>query len=152
MSTVQVIPDFVASHADFQNWAHGRKQLRMEYFHPEMRRNTGLLIADGQPEGGKSNYESENRKPAKGDLVMSQLLRNSPDAVTDEVLDHVDTHFANHFGTLRPFWCAVTRDVALVDRIQQNEPCGRHGMAYILYYFEPVAQMVRGIHPSRSIH
>jgi deoxyribodipyrimidine photolyase-related protein len=104
---------FIASHADFLNWAQGRKQLRMEYFYREMRRKTGLLMKDGQPEGGKWNYDPENRKPAKGDLFMPRPLCFSPDAVTNQVLDLVEARFGDNFGTLRPLWCAVTRDGAL---------------------------------------
>ncbi|MEL6323887.1 MAG: cryptochrome/photolyase family protein [Pseudomonadota bacterium] len=36
---------FVATHAEFDDWAAGRKQLRMEYFYRDMRRKTGLLMA-----------------------------------------------------------------------------------------------------------
>ncbi len=104
---------FLASHSDFQNWAQGRKQLRMEYFYREMRKITGLLMKEGQPEGGKWNYDSENRKPAKGDLLIPHPLRNSTDEVTEEVLDLVASNFGGNFGTLRPFWCAVTREGAL---------------------------------------
>jgi deoxyribodipyrimidine photolyase-related protein len=34
---------FVASHAEFDRWAEGRKALRMEYFYREMRRKTGSV-------------------------------------------------------------------------------------------------------------
>jgi deoxyribodipyrimidine photolyase-related protein len=49
------LPDtrFIASHADFDAWAQGRKQLRMEYFYRDMRRKTGLLMNGDKPEGGK---------------------------------------------------------------------------------------------------
>ena len=104
---------FIASHAMFQDWADGRKQLRMEYFYREMRRKTGLLMAGDQPEGGRWNFDAENRKPAKGDLFMPCPARTEPDATTRAVLDLVETRFANHFGTLRPFWYAVTRAGAL---------------------------------------
>ena len=32
---------FLCSHAEFQTWAEGRKNLRMEFFYREMRRKTG---------------------------------------------------------------------------------------------------------------
>ena len=58
---------FIASHCEFEAWADGRKQLRMEYFYREMRRKTGLLMDGEKPVGGKWNYDSENRKPAKSE-------------------------------------------------------------------------------------
>jgi len=53
---------FVASHAEFEAWAEGRKQLRMEYFYRDMRRKTGLLMDGDGPEGGKWNFDHDNRK------------------------------------------------------------------------------------------
>ncbi len=104
---------FIATHREFEAWADGRKQLRMEYFYREMRRKTGLLMEGDQPEGGKWNFDSENRKPARGDLFMPRPHRVEPDPTTRKVLDMVDTRFEAHFGTLHPFWFAVTREDAL---------------------------------------
>ena len=111
---VNILPDdrFIATHDEFQNWVSGRKQLRMEYFYREMRRKTGLLMEGDQPEGGKWNYDQENRKPASGDLFMPTVKRFEPDEITRDVLRLVDGHFPNHFGELEPFWFAVTADDA----------------------------------------
>ncbi len=98
---------FLASHADFDNWAEGRKQLRMEYFYREMRRRTGLLMEDGKPAGGKWNFDHENRKPARDDLFLPQPLRFEPDATVAEVLELVETRFGQNFGQLRPFGLAT---------------------------------------------
>lgn len=114
-SELDILPDdrFVASHREFRQWADGRKQLRMEYFYREMRRKTGLLMSGDAPEGGKWNYDTENRKPARADLFMPRPKQVAPDDISADVLDLVETHFSDHFGTLRPFWYAVTRDAAL---------------------------------------
>jgi deoxyribodipyrimidine photolyase-related protein len=100
---------FIASHADFEAWAEGRKALRMEYFYRDMRRKTNLLMNGDQPEGGQWNFDHDNRKPAERDLLMPQPLRAEPDAITEDVLALVEARFDNHFGTLRPFWFATTR-------------------------------------------
>ncbi|PRY21878.1 deoxyribodipyrimidine photolyase-related protein [Aliiruegeria haliotis] len=106
---IEMVEDdrFIASHADFENWADGRKQLRMEYFYREMRRRTGLLMEEGAPAGGKWNYDHDNRKPAKDDLFLPQPLRFEPDAVVEEVLDLVESRFGANFGDLRPFGMAT---------------------------------------------
>lgn len=104
---------FLATHDAFQSWAEGRKQLRMEYFYREMRKKTGLLMRDGKPEGGKWNFDAENRKPAKGDLFLPQPYRVPLDEITEQVLDLVEAKFPDNFGELRPFWFAVTREGAL---------------------------------------
>jgi deoxyribodipyrimidine photolyase-related protein len=100
---------FIASHAEFEAWAEGRKALRMEYFYRDMRRKTNLLMNGDQPEGGQWNFDHDNRKPAERDLLMPQPLRAEPDAITEDVLALVEARFDNHFGTLRPFWFATTR-------------------------------------------
>ena len=100
---------FICSAAEFTAWAAGRKQLRMEYFYREMRRKTGLLMDGDEPQGGRWNYDDENRKPAKADLFMPAPLRFKPSAETKEVIDLVGRRFADHFGDLDPFWFAVTR-------------------------------------------
>jgi len=98
---------FIASHKEFEDWAEGRKALRMEYFYREMRRKTGLLMEGNQPAGGKWNYDHDNRKPAPDDVAFSGPLQFTPDAVVEEVLDLVERRFGSHFGDLRPFWFAT---------------------------------------------
>ena len=109
---VDVLPDarFIASHDRFTEWADGRKQLRMEYFYREMRRETGLLMTpDGEPEGGQWNFDADNRKPAEADMFMPKPPRFEPDNMTRDVLDLVRDRFGDHFGALEPFWFAVTK-------------------------------------------
>ena len=112
---LQVLEDdrFLASHAAFAAWAEGRKQLRMEYFYRDMRRQTGLLMQGDKPEGGQWNFDAENRKPAKADLFMPHPPKTVNDAITEDVLEMVERERGAHFGTLLPFWFAVTREGAL---------------------------------------
>ena len=104
---------FVASHADFEDWAKDRKSLRMEYFYRVMRRRTGLLMDGDDPVGGEWNFDAQNRKPASADLLMPRPLAFAPDAMTTEVLALVAARFADHPGTLDGFDFAVTHDDAL---------------------------------------
>ncbi|MCX7286154.1 MAG: cryptochrome/photolyase family protein [Rhodobacterales bacterium] len=112
--TVTVLPDdrFIASEAEFAAWADGRKQLRMEWFYRDMRRKTGLLMEGDQPAGGQWNFDPDNRKPAKTDLLRARPRDAAPDAVVEDVLDMVELRFA-HFGRLRPFRWATDRAGAL---------------------------------------
>lgn len=103
---------FIASRKDFEDWAEGRKALRMEYFYREMRRKTGLLMEGDKPAGGKWNYDHENRKPAPDDVAFSGPLQFTPDAVVEDVLDLVERRFGTHFGDLRPFWFATDPEQA----------------------------------------
>ncbi|MCC5992274.1 MAG: cryptochrome/photolyase family protein [Rhodobacteraceae bacterium] len=104
---------FLCSHAAFQAWAKGRKALRLEYFYREMRRKTGLLMEDDKPVGGKWNYDHDNRKPATADLFRKGPPEAQGGAVLDDVLDLVEAHFPDNFGTLRPFTFQTDRAGAL---------------------------------------
>ena len=112
---VHLLPDdrFLATHAEFEAWAEGRKALRMEYFYREMRRKTGLLMEGDQPAGGKWNFDHDNRRAAPEDVTVDGPLRFDPDATTREVLELVQARFGDNFGALEPFWFATTRAEAL---------------------------------------
>ncbi len=100
---------FLCSRERFADWAKGRKRLRMEYFYRDMRRETGLLMtADGEPEGGRWNYDPENRKALPAGEQPPEPARFEPDVTTGEVLDLVRRRFGIHFGEVEPFWFAVT--------------------------------------------
>jgi (6-4)DNA photolyase len=111
---VQFLADdrFVATRADFEGWAEGRKQLRMEFFYREMRRKTGLMMEGDKPAGGKWNYDAENRKSPPKDLRLPEPPKFEPDAITSEVLELVEARFSGNFGRLRPFWFATDAEQA----------------------------------------
>ena len=103
---------FIATHAEFDAWAEGRKELRLEWFYRDMRRKTGLLMDGDKPAGGKWNFDHDNRKPAPGSVDFSGPMQFTPDEITGEVLDLVEARFPDNFGTLRPFWFGVTTENA----------------------------------------
>jgi deoxyribodipyrimidine photolyase-related protein len=100
---------FLCSHAAFRQWAEGRKELRMEYFYRDMRRQTGLLMNGDKPEGGQWNFDSENRKPAKGGAPMPKPAAFEPDDVTQACIAMTKRIAPGNFGDILPFWFAVTR-------------------------------------------
>ena len=104
---------FIASLDAFNEWAEGRKELRMEYFYREMRKKNGILMDGDKPVGGKWNYDSENRKPPKQGLEVPPTYTAEDDPVTKEVKKLVADRFPDHFGDMEPFYFAVTRKQAL---------------------------------------
>jgi deoxyribodipyrimidine photolyase-related protein len=115
---LSILPNtrFLCSINEFKAWAGDKKQLRMEFFYREMRRRYKILLEkDGAPTGGEWNFDKENRKsPPKG-LAGPKRISHSKDDITHQVLDLVERRFANHFGTLKPFHYAVTREEALIE-------------------------------------
>jgi len=104
---------FLVGRDAFAAWAGRRRTFRMEHFYREARRNTGLLMTDGQPVGGRWNFDTENRKRLPAGERPPDRVPFTPDPVTAEVLALVDRRFAGHFGELRPFRWAVDRAGAL---------------------------------------
>lgn len=104
---------FICSHSEFQKWADGRKELRMEYFYREMRRKTGLLMEGDDPIGGKWNFDKENRKSLPKNIDLPAPYCPQTDDIISDVLTLVADRFDDHFGTLEGFSLPVTRTQAL---------------------------------------
>ena len=115
---LNILPDtrFLCTHAQFNAWAEGRRELRMEFFYRDMRKRHDVLMEkDGKPTGGRWNYDTENRKPPKAGLASPPRLSFRKDAITLEVLDLVKRHFPEGYGRLEPFHFAVTRQQAVLE-------------------------------------
>lgn len=104
---------FFASLHQFERWAEGRKQLRMEYFYRVMRRETGYLMDGDKPVGGQWNYDKENRARLPDTIALPDRLSFEPDGTVQQVLALIEERFADHFGDLLPFQMPVTRAQAL---------------------------------------
>ncbi len=113
---VRILDDdrYLCSLEAFGAWSRNRRQWRMEYFYREMRRRTGWLMRDGDPEGGAWNFDADNREPLPPTMALPERAGFTPDAVTRQVISLVARRFAGHFGRLEPFRWAVTRADALV--------------------------------------
>jgi deoxyribodipyrimidine photolyase-related protein len=113
--TVEIRPDdrFLCTPDAFSQWASGRKQLRMEYFYREMRKKYNILMEKDAPIGGQWNFDAENRKPPKQGLDIPKPYEGEVDQITQEVLTLVAERFQTHFGDIKPFYFAVTREQAL---------------------------------------
>ncbi len=133
---------FFCSNAEFNNWAKGKKELVMEYFYRNMRIKSQILMKENKPEGGKWNFDKENRSPLKR-YVSSQAMLDSNsrcvasaqqslgpknktdklfrfsrikfelDDITQEVINLVEKEFSDYFGETNEFAYAVTRKDAL---------------------------------------
>ena len=115
-ASVEIVEDqrFFATTQRFAQWARGRSSYRMEYFYREMRRGYGVLMAGDEPEGGRWNFDAENRKPPPARFHPRPPPRFPADKMTRAVLDLVARRFADHFGDSEPFGWATTRADALI--------------------------------------
>jgi len=105
---------FFAKQSYFEQWAKGRKQLRMEYFYREMRKQTGYLMNGDKPIDGKWNFDADNRNKLPKNHSLPQPTKFAADKITAEVISLVQTEFSDHFGDINDFHYATTRQEALV--------------------------------------
>lgn len=102
---------FLSDLSTFRDWAADRKQLRMEYWYRELRKQHQILMDDaGKPVGGKWNYDQDNRKAF--DKHGPESLPPAPNFVADEitqaVISLVKQRFVDHAGELDALHWAVT--------------------------------------------
>jgi deoxyribodipyrimidine photolyase-related protein len=97
----------------FDAWAEGRRSLRMEGFYREVRRATGILMEDGEPAGGRWNFDADNRESPDPELRPPEAPGFAPDALTRAVQDEIEARFDGRWGDARPFRWPVTRAQAL---------------------------------------
>jgi deoxyribodipyrimidine photolyase-related protein len=105
---------FFCSRQDFSQYAGSRKRLLMEFFYRKLRNQFGVLIEDGEPSGGKWNFDKQNRRPfAKdGPRNLPRPPAFQPDRVTAGVIRTVNRSFPDHPGTTAHFDWPVTAEEA----------------------------------------
>ena len=111
--TVEVVPNtlFLTDRAKFAAWVRSLPRPPvMEPFYRLMRAKHGVLLtADRKPVGGRWNFDKDNRRPAKGSLLMPPPPAFVVDAITAEVMAEVDRRFPDHPGTTAGFDYPVSR-------------------------------------------
>jgi len=111
--TIRPDDRFLCSKDEFRQWAKNRKSLRNEYFYRMMRKKTGWLMNGDQPEGGKWNYDQQNRKALPDSVPIPTGVWFSPDEITQAIIQTVRERYGDHFGELGTFKWGVTRAEAL---------------------------------------
>ncbi|MGB1361901.1 MAG: cryptochrome/photolyase family protein, partial [Flavobacteriaceae bacterium] len=66
---------FLNTKEELNSFFEGKKQLIMEFFYRNMRKKYDLLMVQGQPLGGKWNFDKNNRKKWKGEPPIPQPYR-----------------------------------------------------------------------------
>lgn len=104
---------WLTTRAQFDAAFAGGRRWRMDAFYRHVRRETGILMRDAKPVGGRFSFDTENREPWRGDPAAPEPPRFEPDAITREVLERVESDFAAHPGRLDPAALPATaRDAA----------------------------------------
>jgi deoxyribodipyrimidine photolyase-related protein len=117
---IEILPtrQFLVPRADFIDWAKGKKSLLMETHYRRVRQEFGFLMQpDGQPVGGRWNFDEENRKTfrdwVKANRPRADIAPVKPDKITREVIALVEKKFPKNPGRAADFWLPVDRVGAL---------------------------------------
>ncbi|EFQ82816.1 hypothetical protein HMPREF0063_12025 [Aeromicrobium marinum DSM 15272] len=121
-ATVLPSRGFVTDEATFAAWADGRdaSRLVMEHFYRDVRTRERILMnGPDDPEGGRWNYDHDNREPPpRGQATLGLPASWAPteDDVDEAVrrdLDAMEAEGVQFLGRDGPRWFAATRDEAL---------------------------------------
>lgn len=107
---VEILPNsqFLSNRFDPLPETEPGDDVRQESFYRAMRRNYTLLMdADGEPLGGKWNFDKQNRKPLPEDIDPPLPIEFDSDGLTAEVIDEIEKQ-EKGFGKLDGFDLAVT--------------------------------------------
>ncbi len=106
---------FLCSREEFLAWRHSKGTLLMENFYRWMRRRHDILMLDGKPEGGRWNFDRDNRKGfgRQGPGLLPAPLAHPPDRITAEVQGLVAQQFPHNPGSSETFSWPVTREQAI---------------------------------------
>ena len=104
---------FICDTDEFESWAKGRKELRLEFFYRMLRKKHDVLMDGNQPEGGAWNFDKKNRKPLAKNTSVPEKYVCVIDDETQGVINLVNDEFSDHFGSTDDFIFAVTRNEAL---------------------------------------
>ncbi|MDQ2833109.1 MAG: cryptochrome/photolyase family protein [Acidobacteriota bacterium] len=97
------VPDttWFSTTADFTNvfgsYRPGKSYV-MDRFYRHMRQQTGILMRNAKPLGGRFSYDADNRKPYKNQVPIPIPPAFPPDSITREVAEMVEQTYPHHFG------------------------------------------------------
>ncbi|MDX1502645.1 MAG: cryptochrome/photolyase family protein [Thermoanaerobaculia bacterium] len=116
-----LVDDGLLEVVDHAGWLTTREQFdqstggppwRMDAFYRRVRRDTGYLMDEGGPAGGRYSHDADNREPWDGTPKAPQPPVFEPDELTREVGDLIESRFALHPGRLDLESLPATRDDA----------------------------------------
>jgi deoxyribodipyrimidine photolyase-related protein len=136
---VDILPNQQFLVTQFDPFPNTTKRTIMETFYRAMRRHFNILMEDGQPIGGRWNFDDENRKPLPKKLTPPAALHFPPDTITQQVIQEI--HSAGYgVGTGDNFGYAVTHD--------QARQALQHFIQERLAHFGPYEDAMTSRHPT----
>ena len=80
-----------------------KKKFFQTSFYKQQRKERDILMVNGEPEGGKLTYDSENRKKYPKDKTPPHIQFPDKTKYHKEAEEYVNSNFNNHYGKLNDF-------------------------------------------------
>jgi deoxyribodipyrimidine photolyase-related protein len=90
---------FLVPFAELGNYFEAGKQVRMEFFYRRMRRRYGFLMDADQPEGGRWNFDVENRQRLRPEDIKKVPAPLVFDNDVADILLRLERHGVDSIGT-----------------------------------------------------
>jgi len=115
---LSIVPNelWLTTRDEWEEFASGRKELRMEFWYRRVRKARGWLMepsAGDEPLGGVWNLDQENRRRLPKGAVVPSAPHFPPTETAQEVINEVRAESAAHFGEVDSFGWPTNRGQAL---------------------------------------
>ena len=115
---LSIVPNelWLTTRDEWEEFASGRKELRMEFWYRRVRKARGWLMEPGaadEPLGGVWNLDQENRRRLPKGAVAPSAPHFPPTETAQEVINEVRAESAAHFGEVDLFGWPTNRGQAL---------------------------------------
>ena len=92
---------FLTSRPDFRLWADRQKTFVMENFYRAQRVRLGIMVTNGEPDGGRWNFDADNRLPPPKNYTWPPYLEHERDEIDLQVAAQLGMNPTNTWATTR---------------------------------------------------
>ena len=92
---------FLTSRPDFRLWADRQKTFVMENFYRAQRVRLGIMVTNGEPDGGRWNFDADNRLPPPKNHTWPPYLEHERDEIDQQVATQLGMTPTNTWATTR---------------------------------------------------
>lgn len=96
-------PNFFTSAQELQELLPKEKKYLMANFYVKQRKRLNVLVANGEPEGGKWSFDADNRQRIPKGLKLPNAYRSPNNVDVQEAFHYVGKYFSKNPGDVSPF-------------------------------------------------
>jgi deoxyribodipyrimidine photolyase-related protein len=105
-------PGFVCTGNYGKEYFKNKKRYFLTEFYIEQRKRLNILTTNGEPEGGKWTFDTENRKKLPKGLLPPEYRFPAEEKRTIEARQYIQNNFNHHYGNSSPLYYAATHSQA----------------------------------------